>query len=240
MLVPKRLLPSQGTTPYTFRFKTWKPLPSYTPLQICMIDSQENAVLLNILYEENKEDYIVYGPEMDISHIMVSPSKEQWELADITIKYNEKSVYFPTYTSLYKDAFYLLPVDKPDIDMKPIYDAEYLALKEKLLNTTIELTVLGSFLTAILSSMEKGYSFALGGSLGYIYISLLELGVDRIASKQIAFIDQTTRLGIMFILAASIISKYHDKIYDDKMYFIIGLLGFMTHRIAFITAYLKK
>jgi len=247
-IVPKQLLPIQGNTRYILKLRLQKYPQPYTRLNICMIQEDESAFLTQIDYEDMKQEYEIQGPNVDIKNILLSPGEETIDLQDLIIIKQDttetKSYYFPYNNSIGRRCkelvAYLSPKVAPLIDMKPVYDAQYVILKEKLMMATIELTLLGSLITASVSTIEKGYAFALGGSLGYIYVKLLEMGIDNIGKKPIQSItDQILRLGSVFILSSSIVLKYQKEIAEDKVVFIIGLLGFMMYRLAFLATYLS-
>lgn len=247
-IVPKRLLPIQGNTRYCLKLRLQKYPQPYTRLNICILQENAEALLTHIVYEDMKEEYEIIGPQIDIKHLLLSPGEESIDLQDLTItKQDDKDIqsyYFPYFNIVggrdKENVAYLTAHVKPLIDMKPIYDAQYVILKEKLMMATIELTLLGSLITASVSTIEKGYAFALGGSLGYIYVKLLEMGIDNIGEKPMLTIaDQVLRLGSVFVLSSSIVLKYQKEIAEDKLFFIIGLLGFMMYRLAFLATYLS-
>lgn len=247
-IVPKQLLPIQGNTRYILKLRLKKYPQPYTRLNVCMIQEDETAFLTQILYEDMKQEYEIHGPNVDIKNILLSPGEESIDLQDLTIIKQDvtdnTNYYFPYYNLIggrsKELVAYLSLKTSPLIDMKPIYDAQYVILKEKLMMITIELTLLGSLITASVSTIEKGYAFALGGSLGYIYVKLLEMGIDNVGKKPLLSIaDQILRLGSVFILSSSIVLKYQKEIAEDKLFFIIGLLGFMMYRLAFLATYLS-
>ena len=242
--IPKQLLPCKGPTRYEVRFRSLKAPPSYSMIQLCLLDHDQNAVLYQMMYEDSTDEYVLYGPKMNLQGIYLAPSQDPWNLEEVIIQYDDTVVSFPYYGTFggrSKDEAIYLPVSyKPEIDRKPIYDAEYLLLKEKVLQYTVELTLGGSLLTAFLTTMEKGYSFGVGGCIGYLYISLLEMSVDRVGKSSLVFAEQLIRLGSISIIAVSLLQKYHADIYQDNSYFLAGILGFMMHRMALILSYLRK
>lgn len=247
-IIPKKLLPIQGNTRYVLKFRLQNYPQPYTRFNICMLQENEEAFLTHVVYEDMKQEYEIVGPNVDVSSLILSPGDNSIQLQDVTIikqdETNIQNYYFPYYNLIggkAKDTVaYLTPQIKPQIDMKPVYDAQYMILKEKLMMATIELTLLGSLITASVSTIEKGYAFALGGSLGYIYVKLLEMGIDNIGKKPLLSIaDQVLRLGCVFVLSSSIVLKYQKEIAEDKLFFIIGLLGFMMYRLAFLATYLS-
>lgn len=244
MIVPNKLLPAYGTTTYTIRFSSLKPPPPYTPFHICLIDKEETGVLYRLYYEDTKESYQVQGPDLKVEGILLGPESDSWKLEEASLTYQDQTFTFPYYGTIgekSKESAVYIPVSyKSEIDRKPIYDAEYLLLKGRVLQYTVELTLLGSLGTALLTTVDKGYAFGIGGSIGYIYISLLEMGVDRIGTSQGIVIEQIVRLGCIFGMAASILQKYQQPIEQDSTYFFLGILGFMMHRIALLVSYIKK
>lgn len=242
--VPKQLLSPKGSVRYEVRFRSLKPPPTYSTIQLCLLDHDQNAVLYQLMYEDTKDVYTMYGPKMNLQGIYLAPGEDTWGLEEVTIQHEEIIASFPYYGTLggrSKDSAIYLPVSyKPDVDMKPVYDAEYLLLKEKVLQYTVELTLGGSLLTAFLSTMEKGYSFGVGGCIGYLYISLLEMSVDRVGKSSLVFAEQIARLGCISIIAISLLQKYQSDISQDHLYFLTGILGFMMHRIALIISYIRK
>jgi len=242
--IPKQLLPCKGTTRYEVRFRSLKPPTPFSMFHLCLLDHDQNAVLYQMIYKDDKEIYTLYGPKMDLQGIYLAPGQEPWHLEEVTIQYKDTMVTFPYYGTFggrsKEEAIYLPVSYKPELDMKPVYDAEYLLLKEKVLQYTVELTLGGSLLTAFLATMEKGYSFGVGGCIGYLYISLLEMSVDRVGKSSLVFAEQLIRLGSISIIAVSLLQKYHADIYQDNTYFLTGVLGFMMHRLAMILSYLRK
>lgn len=244
MNIPKKLLPSHGSTKYEVRFRSLKPPPPYTPIQLCLVDNKENGILYRTLYEDTKEIYEFMGPEINIEGIYLAPEQDSWKLEEVTISYKDLTASFPYYGILgarTKDAAIYLPVFyKLKIDMKPLYDAEYIIFKDKVLQYTIELSFAGSLVINYLSTIEKGFAFGIGGTIGYMYVSLLEMNIDNLGKNQSTFIVQLFRLGTISAVAIAFIQRYHVEISQDHTYFLLGVFGFMMHRIALIISYLKK
>lgn len=237
------------------------------PIQLCFIQSDTTAYLTQFLYEDGKTDYTLEGPNIDIHHLMITTNGFSSLLDTITITKKQQennddvsietqycfslplpSMHFKRESYDTEQVAYLTakteeatkPLIPPEI-VKTIYDAEYTFIKEKLLLITVELTLFGSLLLSVFTTIEKGYAFALGGSLGYIYVALLEAGIDNVGKISMQrILDQATRLGILFLLSAGIVIKYQKEITDDKVYFIVGVLGFMMCRLAFLITYLSS
>lgn len=237
------------------------------PIQLCFIQLDKTAYLTQFLYEDGKTDYTLEGPNIDIHHLMITTNGFSSLLDTITITKKQQennddvsietqycfslplpSMHFKRESYDTEQVAYLTakteedtkPLIPPEI-VKTIYDAEYTFIKEKLLLITVELTLFGSLLLSVFTTIEKGYAFALGGSLGYIYVALLEAGIDNVGKISMQrVLDQATRLGILFLLSAGIVIKYQKEITDDKVYFIVGVLGFMMCRLAFLITYLSS
>lgn len=253
VVIPNKLKPFQGNIKYTFKFRYRKDPDQNTNYNLCIIQQNKEAFLTNLEYNKDNE-YELYGPDVDIHNLLISPSHGKISLEDLKIsKYynniNIKNYYFPYYdvidTENKNKSVGLLTYDSTKIPyseipgIKELNDLEYATTKNKVINSTIELTLFGSLLVSYITSLDRGYAFALGGCLGCIYVKLLELSVDNIGKQNLeAFFNQFSRLGLLFGLSSSIIIKYHTAIANDKYIFVIGLIGFLVYHLAFIITYL--
>jgi hypothetical protein len=131
----------------------------------------------------------------------------------------------------------LLPVVKPDIDMKPVYDAQYFNIKQGMLVTTVELTMIGALLMTCFTNVEKGLAFALGGGMGVLYVKMLQQGVDSVGQQHGIIGNSTLRLGFITALSAAILTRYKDVVDSDHLLFIVGVVGFMMYRVAILSTF---
>jgi hypothetical protein len=189
------------------------------------------------------------GPAMGrIVDVMIAPEDQPWFLKDVKLTVGtEDETNHREYDFAYNDiigrrggdlAACMKPMQRPTEEMKMQYDAEYIVLKDTMLVTTAELTAIGSLITACVSGIEKGYAFALGGSVGLIYIKLLQQGIDVVGQKG-SIGSSVARLAIVSILVAAILSKYNEQIHSDHVLFVMGLVGFTMYRIAVLNTYIN-
>jgi hypothetical protein len=253
-IVPNKLRPFEGVVKYNFNIRFRHKIVPNTNLNICIINKDKIAYLTSLEYNDNYDDiYTLNGPDIEISNILISPSEGIVSIEDFTIDKVDnnytKSYYFPFYDTIDAnkiDNVACLTYDKYNkryggSGEKEVNDIEYNIIKEKIVTSTVELTLFGSLLTAYITSMEKGYAFALGGFLGTLYVKLLEIGVDNVGKQYLSLIfGQFTRLTFLFGLSASLIVKYNSKISEDKYIFVFGLLGFLVYHFAIILTYLPK
>jgi hypothetical protein len=245
-IVPKKLKLNCGLTKYKLSLYSIKPPAPSTHIYVCLVQPNAEAILLDFPYLETElfKEYEWVGPDVDISSIMIAPDHGSWKLQEIVLqKEEEEPIYFPCYdiiggrgneTALYLES------QKQKINKKPIYDMEYSMLKNNVLVSMAEFTFIGSMITIAFTNIEKGYAFALGGSIGFLYIHLLEKGVDNVGKKgTVLLFNYMTRMGLMFAVSSAILLKYQHEINEDRHVFILGVLGFMMSRIAFMRTYLK-
>lgn len=72
----------------------------------------------------------------------------------------------------------------------------YEDLKDRLLNFTAGLVASGSLLTTMVGGPDMAYPFALGGGASYLYMKLLQKGVDALPG------------GVGYMLPAALVNRY--------------------------------
>lgn len=270
-VVPRKLFPCAGNVKYSVRFQTVKPHMPSVPINVCLIEDADKAMLCCLSWNNLKTDddinYEIMGPDIDVRHIMIAAEDTEITRAVIhktvagvvadkedggyeIVPESEKEYMFVSDERASVEqgnTLYLTAVDEEQTNrlkaLKPLFDAEYLIIKERILTYAAELTLAGSLLTAGASSIERGYAFAFGGSLGYIYVKLLEDSIDRVGDKaewMAVSLDRFVRLGIVFALAGGVLMKHKTEIIEDPAVFMAGFLGFMTYRLAMFIAYLQQ
>lgn len=235
---PQSLIKLSGNTNYKIKINSHKQFLPYTGVNICIINKNNEAILKRL------DNYVstFNGPYMEeIDSIMVAPEQDKLNVSNIEIFINDILKYKFTYN----DTIQGEPVNimKPDLsydNMKPIYDEEYLQFKNSIIINTVELTLLGSLLISYASSIDKGYSYTLGGTIGLLYILLLESGIDCIGKTNYIMANSAVRLSIIFSISIALVTYYKEDINQDHSVLIYSLLGFLTHRIALIKSYIKK
>jgi hypothetical protein len=76
--------------------------------------------------------------------------------------------------------------------------------------------------------------FAFGCTLGIVYQLLLQYEVDRMGKNQM-FINSATRLGVLSVLVASVMSKANTIVPADIW---IGSCGFLMQKVAMLLAFM--
>lgn len=255
-VVPKRMasvLTQSQKSQYVIRFTSKKSLLPYTGVNICFVDKEGTALLHRLTYTPSPDtDCLLFtqdftGPCLEeIQTIFVAPESDTWSLKHIELNVMDEDCYREYFFS-YNDeigkrggdmAAVLTPIQKSTVDMKPVYDAEYAALKKEMLVNGAELTLVGATLMASLIDVEKGYAFAFGGTLGLVYIRLLQKGVDDIG-RSMSIHNTALRLAVLAVPGTIILQKFQAEIHTDNFLFIAGLMGFMTYRIALLLSYIK-
>lgn len=239
---PLRLMPLTGSSKYRMKFTSTKALYPYQSFNICLITPSGDALLRRITNTTNDLETIFefQGPPIkSINSIMLAAEDSTWELKDVYIHLVDSDQEYTFTTPKSKiggeEASYMLP--RPLLkDMKPIYDAEYTNLKDTILVTTIELLIIGTVLMTFVFNAGYGSSFAMGGSLGLLYVKLLQDNIDIIGTKGSSG-HSIVRLGVLTVLIASLLDKYHQNIQADHTLFIGGMLGFFVYRVSIIYAF---
>lgn len=250
MISPTKLLPLKGNTSYILKVISKKiPLP-FIETNVCIINKNGEALLKRVVLTQEKDTQTFQGPDLgEIDTLFISPENDKLNLKEICLetKCDDIENRYIFKNNYYNDnpTIILHPKKINDlevkVDMKPIYDAEYFELKESILINTAELIFVGSCIIGYVSTLEKGFAYAVGGTLGLLYIKLLENGIDAIGKpKEQILASPSLRLGSLFILAAAIITQYKEEITNDHSYLILGMIGFISHKAAIIRSYIKQ
>ena len=252
--VTRLLPPTQSDAKYTIQFTSRKPLMRYTGINVCFINDKDEAFMKRLTYvsDDINSCHEFDGPELHgIKRILVAPETDKWYLDEVhvsTMSDNSRTDYIFPYKGTIgdKDMAAVLEDDvflkrQNDLQMKPLYDAEYLVMKEGMEVMTLEFTLVGGIIMALTYGLERGYSFALGGSIGLMYLRLLEVGVDSVGTKNGLLLGSTVlRLGTTFALSAVVVSKYKQSIDDDHWILLTGILGFTVYRLAMIVQFVNR
>jgi hypothetical protein len=242
---PTKLLPlSDRSVKYVINISTKKPVMSHSGINVCMVDKNGEAVLKRLSTLDMNRSIEFRGPELDgLVNVMVSPESDVLHLDGLSLEIDGETYDF-SYDGVVGggngDAAVFVHKTLNGVDMKPIYDAEYASLKESVLKNTMEYTLTGGIVIAFVCDLDKGYAFSLGGFIGFLYVLLLEQGIDSVGDPKTQILSSSVlRLGAVFGLAAAIVSHYHESISAENSYIVLGLLGFLTQRIAVIRSYMN-
>ncbi len=252
---PKKILPlSDSNTTYTVKMRVNKPLMLYKGINVCIMNNNGEAILQRLTNTslDFSTSHSFSGPDIgNISMIMVAPEDDNLYLKDVLI-HIENDDRMENYEFEYNSiigggrnsvlAACIRPKVYSDIDMKPIYDAEYKTLKDNIILQTSELTLLGTLILSCISGIDSGYAFGMGGMLGLLYMKLLQGEIDIIEKKtksQNILGNSSSRLALIICLVAAIFTKYKEQIHDDNILFLQGALGFFMYKVALIESYIK-
>lgn len=251
-----RLVPCVGNTRYVVRFRSRNP-PAYSDgVNVCFVNEHGDALLKRLSWTGREEcnEHIFNGPDIrNVSNLLVAPETGTWHVKDIQVSVshveNEVLQYMFSYNFSYDNeigkrggdmAAVLVPQLMPDAKeleaLKHVSDAEYVFIKEHMITTMTELTLIGALITTGIGGIDKGYAFALGGSVGLLYLFMLQKGVDDVGKMNV-FGGSALRLGALSVLAAGIVHKHDAQIASDHWFFGMGILGFLMYRLAMVVSY---
>lgn len=182
----------------------------------------------------------------EVEGILIAPENGSLALEEVGVSIHEKEqmvrfLYGEEIGGRHNSdgAAYLKPLLKITPEKKAEYDFQYLDLKNKLNFGTLQLAILGTFVTGGALGLSKALAFSFGTLLSMSYFQMLQFEVDNIGNTS-QFVTTTTRLATLFGVAGFIVAQYHDQIVADNSYFIIGFLGFLTYKISIMRLTLKK
>lgn len=235
---PNSLLKLSGNTHYRIKLNSHKSFLPYTGINICIINKNKEAFLKRLdNYTSN-----FTGPYIDeIESIMIAPEQDKLHISNVEIFINDILKYKFTYNDTIRGE--PVSIVKPDLsnaDMKDVYDKEYFDFKNSIVINTVQISLTSSLLISYASSIEQGYSYGIGCTMGLLYILLLESGIDCIGKTNYIMANSAVRLSILFSIAVALVTYYKEDISQDHSILIYSLLGFLTHRIALIQSYIKK
>lgn len=233
-----QLLKLTGNTNYRVKINSTKSFLPYTGINICIINKNNEAILKRL---DNYTSNFV-GPYIDeIDSIMIAPEQDKLHISNVELFINDIIKYKFTYNDTIRgEPVSIIKPDLSNIDMKPIYDEEYLDFKNSIIINTVQISIASSLLITYASSIEQGYSYSIGCTMGLLYILLLESGIDCIGKTNYIMANSAIRLSIIFSIAVALVTYYKEDINQDHSVLIYSLLGFLTHRIALIKSYIKK
>lgn len=78
---------------------------------------------------------------------------------------------------------------------------------------------------------DDAFAFAVGSALASMYSTMLQHETDSIGKRQ-QKIDSVTRLVSLFTVSAIIVHSYAEEIRHHNIYYVLGVLGFMTYKMS--------
>lgn len=230
---------------YKLKFHTYQTCLTNTPLTVCLIDSKGDAFLETIMVEEHDQsqdvvEYSFMGPrlhEIDTFLLCHHQAILKLNYIDVDVSGSEgdavaNAYYFPFFDNIDKSSnmtAVLTSSIKPPANQKEMYDEQYTVMKTNMLQQTVVLTLLGAITDAILMGGQSAAAFGMGGSIGLLYLMLLQHGVEKMESFAL-------RLGAIAAVSYSVMSNHHIEITSNPVLFLHGFMGFIMYRFAMIAS----
>lgn len=231
---------------YKVKFNTYKTYLSNAPINICIINKNGDSILETIVIEHQKEDAFEHtftAPYLnEVESLLLCSGNNTIQLNSVDINVsNDKdngimdAYYFPYFENMDKSTNYtaVLISSSKLSNQKEMFDEEYASLKSDIRVKASQLTLLGAITYGLLGETHDAMAFGIGGTIGLVYLMMLQRGVDRNESFAL-------RLGAVGVLSYISLAKYHVQISDDHFLFLHGLLGFSIYRIAMIAAFMQN
>jgi ATP synthase protein I len=134
----------------------------------------------------------------DMEHILASPmSYEAPKGMEIEVTFGDEGV--PTRFAPHDECmFRKVHPPRPDVVQEGM--DEYDRVKRRIMYNVLGLGMIGTGIAAHTGGEEMAMAYALGGSTGLLYQYLLQYELDRMGTKQNAFINPATRLMLLALV----------------------------------------
>jgi hypothetical protein len=243
----KLLSSSSPEVKYFLKINSFKTLSNpLSGVNICMLDSNNNAVLKRIepihnRFENGQTDIILYAPVLeDINAIICAPEEGSWGLESIQVSDAEgqqlaKFIYGEVVGGSWRNnlAAYITKFDISP-EMKLQYDQDYKNMKEFIIKSTMQLTGVGTCVTFVALGEGKAAAFLIGGVLALMYAQMLQAEIDNFGKMPVIFNNSATRLTTLFIVSSSLIVLFKDLIATDNSYYLSAVLGFIMYKLSLL------
>lgn len=220
---------------------------------VCFINRDNKALIKQVYIEPNKPIEFV-GPALDnIIKVYISGNNDKNEkfnkYESIKLVVNEKNIFPLLENKDDKEAQDLVVYDvnvkevlKDPIVIKNNINKgilEYHFYKDQLLVNSLYYTLYGA-IGLIFVKPELCMAFGIGGLLNMLYLLLLYKQIDNVGKDNDVMYNYITRLSLLVMIVYTIMSKMEINTYEDYIYIISCLLGFMTGKLALITTSAKN
>ena len=179
----------------------------------------------------------------NISYLWICPEEGEWDLQSVVLE-DSPSKTFVNEVVIGTDATpcALLTPYEPLVYDEKVYKGgmeDYDKMKRRLLNTDFYLTVFGTALTyATTSDVEVTKAFLEGGTLGILYVFMLEKQIDFMGSVEKALlfplVSGPVRLLLISYLSVSSVG------FSEQRLLAPFALGFFMYKLAVIVAGVSK
>jgi len=203
-------------------------------MSMCMVNSaNETGSIHNFRVPSNASTWeqTIEMPNIgDISHVMITPNQN---IDDIQINFENDPVCLKFRACSDSDALFER-VPEFSLERKVESDMCYKSLKADISKYSLIHSVVGTGLTTTLLGPSDGLAFGTGAVLAIMYNTMLQKDTDTIGSTSKLTVERTTRMLFVTVFMATIIHCYADEIRQHNIYYILGVLGFLSHKMAIL------
>jgi hypothetical protein len=227
---------------YLARIRTIK--AAEAGLNICLINTNNECVFvrLDAPFDKGTHDLTFEAIDVgEIKTIVAAPETGTWAVHEIVI--DRKRFVYEDGDVIGGRGGDMAAVLVPKVahvitrEMKEQWDDDYDQFKNQLTLGTLQLSAIGTALTAAIVGQDQAFAYASGGGLALVYAFLLQWEIDAIGrslSTQVVASFSLVRLAGIFGLAAAIVTTHHEHIKSNNSIFIFGLLGFMSYKVSIV------
>lgn len=244
----KRLENSKhGSTPVSYyRLRMDRTPPQHELFNLCLISKDDAAFLKMFEVRTNQHTFI--APTMtDISTILLAPADQEWPIKHFDLEVQTRTSdtagditntitrYVPYYGPIETSCMFVPDRQAPVNEEKRIEGiATYSRQKGNANLYTISFLAGGSCFLQVTSGAHSTFAFVLGCAVGILYQLLLQYEIDHLGKNQM-FVNSTSRLAIVAVVAAALIQNMSDIVPADIW---IGSSGFLMQKAALWIAFL--
>ena len=199
----------------------------------------------------------------DVTDVLVSPESGHFNVAKVNVVQSllaqevnqaidlrelQNTLFEPDISNDNKTKAYpvlFTPVRVFSPERKAENDVAYSNLKQEINIWAAVYAVIGTTFTGVVFSPSDAFAFAIGSVMASMYNVMLQAEMDSIGKNKDEmklFVDTGTgsgtgtmiRLGILAVSATLVVQYYSENIQEHHMYYILGLLGFMSYKLSFM------
>ena len=168
-----------------------------------------------------------------ITHVMVTPNQN---IDEIVLQYDDAT--FVRYRQTLDSTSLFESIPEFSMERKLRADAYYVHLKQDIKLYSLLYSGMGMTVTSVVLGPPDGVAFGIGSTLAMVYHYMLQKETDRIGQSNKLSVDKTMRLLILSGILIAILDQFSEQIQQHNSYYILGLLGFMSYKMAlFRSAY---
>lgn len=218
--------------------------PQNEMFNLCLIAEDKSAYLRTFETYSNKHVFI--APTLpSISAILLAPMEYDWSMSYIDLEIQTPMDENNTRVTLQRFVCYegtahtqVMFVPEQEVNELAMMEANNRYASQKTQTNALSLMLLmgGTAFFQATAGLHSALVFAFGCTLGIMYQLLLQYEVDRMGKNQM-FINSATRLGVLSVLVASMMSNANAIVPADIW---IGSCGFLMQKVAMLMAFSNK